>query len=131
MKTTIGLISVCVLLQLSPYAHAGNTTPAKQIETLISLSGKQPNKSSGQELFISSHGRDWSCSSCHTADPTALGKHVKTKKVIEPIAPVANSERFTDTAKTEKWFRSDCGKVLGRECTPEEQADVLAWLFSL
>lgn len=131
MKLLIALFSAGFLVLLSPHVHATNSTPDRQIETLISLSGKQPNKRSGQEFFTSSHGRDWSCASCHSENPTALGRHATTEKPIQPMAPAANSERFTDSAKTEKWFRRDCAAVMGRECTPEEKADVLAWLISL
>jgi hypothetical protein len=46
-----------------------------------------------------------------------------------PLAPAFNPERFTDTAKVDKWFRRNCNDVLKRECTPVEKADVLAWLL--
>ena len=42
-----------------------------------------------------------------------------------------NAERFTDAAKSEKWFRRNCNDVVGRECTAAEKADVLAWLLTL
>ena len=73
-------------------------------------------------------GEQRACSSCHTADPVASGKHVKTDKPIEPIAASANPERFTDAAKTEKWFRRNCKWTLGRECTAQEKGDLLTWL---
>ena len=38
---------------------------------------------------------------------------------------------FTDPAKTEKWFRRNCNDVMGRVCTADEKADVLAWLLTL
>ena len=47
------------------------------------------------------------------------------------MAPAANPERFTDAAKSAKWFRRNCNDVLGRECTSAEKADVLAWLVTL
>jgi hypothetical protein len=59
------------------------------------------------------------------------GKHATTGKVIAPMAPAFNTERFTDAAKTEKWFRRNCNDVVGRECTPGEKADVITWLLSL
>lgn len=130
MKALVGLISAGFLILLSQHVHAESTTPAKQIETFIRLSGVQPRIESGQEFFTTNHGREWSCSDCHTPDPTALGKHVKTGKAIQPMAPAANPERFTDAAKAENWFRRDCSAVIGRECTPEEKADVLSWLLS-
>jgi hypothetical protein len=71
-----------------------------------------------------------SCSTCHSDDPTVAGKHVITSKSIDPIAPVAGSTRFTELAKSEKWFRRNCKEVVGRECTPAEKADVLRFLLS-
>jgi len=50
---------------------------------------------------------------------------------VQPLAPAANGQRFTDPAKVEKWFRRNCNDVLGRECSAAEKADVLSWLLSL
>ena len=63
--------------------------------------------------------------------PTGTGKHAATGKAFHPLAPAANAERFTNAAKTEKWFRRNCNDVLGRECSAGEKADVLAWLMTL
>jgi hypothetical protein len=94
-------------------------------------SGSAPSASRGQEFFTKNHGREWSCASCHGVVPTQIGKHASTGKSIGPLAPAFNAERFTDAAKTEKWFRRNCNDVVGRECTPAEKADVLNWLKSL
>lgn len=85
----------------------------------------------GQRFFLSKHGNDWSCASCHTSDPTRVGKHAVTARRLDPLAPSANPSRFADTAKTEQWFRRNCRDVLDRECTAAEKADVIAWLDSL
>ena len=85
----------------------------------------------GQQFFAATHGNDWSCSSCHTLNPQRPGMHVKTRKDIAPMAPAANPQRFTDAAKTEKWFKRNCNDVLGRACTAQERGDVLAYLMSL
>ncbi|MCX7175014.1 MAG: DUF1924 domain-containing protein [Proteobacteria bacterium] len=85
----------------------------------------------GQQFFTTRHGREWSCSTCHGAVPTQAGKHASTGKSIQALAPAVNLERFTDSAKTEKWFRRNCNDVLGRECSAAEKADVLAWLLTL
>ena len=85
----------------------------------------------GQRFFLSKHGNDWSCASCHTSDPTRGGKHDVTGRAILPLAPAANPKRFTDAAKAEKWFRRNCRDVVGRECSALEKGDVLAWLGSL
>jgi Domain of unknown function (DUF1924) len=85
----------------------------------------------GEQFFKSTHGNDWSCVSCHTADPRGVGKHAKTGKEIAPLAPTANPQRFTSAEKVAKWFRRNCGDVLGRDCSPEEKGNVLAYLLSL
>ncbi|HMA88462.1 MAG TPA: DUF1924 domain-containing protein [Burkholderiales bacterium] len=84
----------------------------------------------GRELFNARRG-EWSCASCHTDNPAAQGKHAKTAKVIAPLAPAANAERFTDAAATEKWFRRNCNDVLARACTAQEKGDILQYLISV
>ncbi len=90
-----------------------------------------PSATRGQAFFTQTHGRDWSCSSCHGAVPLGTGRHAATGKAIEPLAPAANPRRFTDAAHTEKWFRRNCKDVLGRECSAGEKADVVAFLQGL
>ena len=85
----------------------------------------------GAAFFKTTHGREWSCASCHTQNPMATGRHAKTDKPITPLAPAANAERFTRPDKVEKWFRRNCNDVLGRACTASEKGDVLAYLMSL
>jgi hypothetical protein len=83
----------------------------------------------GRAFFESTHGGDWSCSSCHTQNPLAQGRHAKTGKTIAPLAPAANAERFTSLAEAEKWFKRNCNDVLGRACSVQEKGDVLAYLM--
>jgi mono/diheme cytochrome c family protein len=106
-------------------------TPTEMLATYTAQGGGSASAARGQEFFTSKHGKDWSCSSCHTSNPTSEGKHAATGKLISPLAPAANAERFTDTAKTEKWFRRNCNDVMGRECSAAEKADVMAWLMSI
>lgn len=106
-------------------------TPPEQLGALAAQAGRSPNPTQGQQFFNAKHGREWSCASCHNALPTGEGKHASTGKAITALAPAFNPERFTDPAKSEKWFRRNCNDVLARECTAAEKADVLAWLISL
>jgi len=85
----------------------------------------------GEQFFKTKHGGEWSCSSCHTDDPAAIGKHAKTEKKIDPLAPSANAQRFTRASKVEKWFRRNCNDTVGRVCTPQEKGDVLSYLVSV
>lgn len=88
-----------------------------------------PSAATGDRFFHQVR-RDWSCASCHTADPRQAGRHAVTGKSIAPLAPGANAERFRDRARADKWFRRNCNDTLGRECTAAEKADVLAYLIA-
>ena len=122
-------IPLALLIAWSSQAPAG--TPQEQLSALSAQAGRSPNVAQGQQFFNAKHGREWSCASCHNAQPTGEGKHANTGKSISALAPAFNPERFTDPAKSEKWFRRNCKDVLARECTAAEKADVLAWLMSL
>ena len=129
IRTSAGLCATALgSLLLTGAALAA--TPAELLAGYVSQSGQPAQVARGQEFFTSKHGKDWSCSSCHTATPTGEGKHASTGKVIGALAPAFNPERFTESAKSEKWFRRNCNDVVGRECTATEKADVLAWLLS-
>ena len=121
--------SVVVALCIAAPAYA--VTPSEQLAGFVAQSGQPPQVAKGQAFFNNKHGAEWSCASCHTSSPTVDGKHAKTEKRIHPMAPAFNPDRFTDSVKTEKWFRRNCNDVVGRECTAGEKADVLAWLISL
>ncbi len=77
-----------------------------------------------------SDGKKVSCSTCHTSDPRNQGK-TRANKVIEPLATVANPQRFTDAAKVEKWFGRNCRDVLERACTAQEKGDYIQYLVDL
>lgn len=88
----------------------------------------------GEKFFLArrthSDGEPVSCTSCHTDNPKAPGK-TRANKVIEPIAPAANKERFTDPVKVEKWFKRNCKDVLERVCSDQEKADFIAFMLSV
>ncbi|EME71692.1 hypothetical protein H261_02131 [Paramagnetospirillum caucaseum] len=71
-----------------------------------------------------------SCTTCHTADPAAEGRHAKTGRAIKPVAVSANPKRFTDVAKVEERFERDCQTVLGRVCSATEKGDYIAYMES-
>lgn len=116
-------------LAWAPWALA--TTPAEQLAGYTAQAGAPAQAARGQQLFTARHGKEWTCASCHSASPTVAGQHASTGKSIAALAPAFNPQRFTDAAKTEKWFRRNCNDVLARECSAAEKADVLAWLMAL
>ena len=85
----------------------------------------------GEQFFNAKHGKEWSCASCHENPPNHETKHIVTGKVIKPLSPNSNPDRFTDQVKVEKWFKRNCNDVLARECTSQEKADVLSWLMTV
>ena len=100
-------------------------------EAAAQSAGFRPSALRGGSFFAKSFGvseKMPACVACHTDNPAQAGRHAITGKEIKPLAPAANSERFTDTAKVEKWFRRNCKEVVGRECSPAEKADVVQFL---
>jgi len=79
--------------------------------------------------FASGKSETPSCTTCHTEDPRKTGQ-TRAGKDIEPMAASANPKRFTDQAKTEKWFGRNCNNVLGRECTPTEKGDFITFMLA-
>jgi hypothetical protein len=91
------------------------------------------SQSAGRSAWIREHqstgnGDTRSCSSCHGKDLTQPGRHIKTGKPIEPMAPSVNPARLTDPKKVEKWFRRNCRWTLGRECSPQEKGDFIRYI---
>lgn len=89
----------------------------------------------GEQIYRAKHqhstGKTLSCASCHTDNPGAVGRHEKTGKEILPLAPMANRDRLSDSAKVEKWFKRNCKDVLERTCTAQEKGDFLSYLLSI
>lgn len=109
-------------------------TPASILKSYEAEAGAAGSAARGQQLFMGQFtgGKPDtpSCTSCHTTNLKARGQ-TRAGKVIEPIALSANPSRFTDPEFVAKWFRRNCNSVLGRECSAQEKADVLAYLTSI
>jgi mono/diheme cytochrome c family protein len=85
----------------------------------------------GRKLYTTQGPNQLACASCHTDSPKNAGKHAKTNKAIDPLAPSVNAQRFTDAAKVEKWFKRNCNDALGRACTTQEKGDFMAYVLSV
>lgn len=130
---TLRFITALALLDAAALSHAetpqqmqsGYETAARAQSAAFTASAAR-----GGDFFRNKHGQEWSCASCHTNDPTKLGKHASTGKSIQPMAVSANAERFTLPSKVEKWFTRNCKDVVGRACSAAEKADVVAFLIN-
>lgn len=116
---------------VSETCWAGMSTAKSLLQDYAAQAGVAPSSEKGRTFFVTKHGRDWACASCHGDPPVSSGRHASTNKAIEPLAPGYSAERFTNLAKTEKWFRRNCKDVLARECSMEEKANILSYLISL
>jgi cytochrome c peroxidase len=94
----------------------------------------KPSAEAGKAFYtrkIVVRGKEVSCSSCHTENPAAEGKHITTKKPIKPLAPSANPARFSNLDKVETNFEKHCIDVLGKDCTAAEKADYITYLLTV
>mgnify|MGYP006274872519 CR=1 FL=1 len=130
MKTLYSIFLSIVTIH-STVAIASSSTPTQQLSYWTTQAGINPQIKNGEAFFTNKHGKEWSCSSCHGNPPVSAGKHASTNKTIPPLAPISNPDALTDSAKTDKWFKRNCNDVLGRECTSQEKAEVLAYLINL
>lgn len=123
---------ICVaVLGMSAPSFAADTTPREQLQRWQALAAQPAEATRGQSFFTTERQHGWSCATCHGAPPNRSGEHVKTKKTIAPMAPAFNELALTKEAKVDKWFRRNCNDVVGRECTAQEKADVIAYLLSV
>lgn len=108
-------------------------TPAEVLARYSAKAGAPADAERGQKFYNTNFGRDlgFSCASCHSPNPAQSGRDQITEKRIKPLAPAANSARFTDPQKADFHFDLNCKDVVGRLCTAAEKADVLAWLISV
>lgn len=93
--------------------------------------GAVPNAAAGRAAWtreVAGEDGPRSCSTCHTADPRAAGRHRTTGEPLDSLVPSVNGNALTDPAKIEKWFGRNCRWAWGRECTPQEKADFLSYL---
>ncbi len=74
-------------------------------------------------------GKPQNCATCHGSNLKQEGKHVRTGKKIAAMAPSVNPKRFTKVKKIKKWFIRNCKWTFGRECSAQEQADILNYLI--
>ncbi len=134
-----GVALAVMILFGTPFAVKAGTLNA-DMQSLVAKLQKEAgvkafSADEGKKLFNtkkthSQKNEERSCTTCHTSDPSKQGKTV-VGKIIEPISPAVNKERFTDPKKVEKWFKRNCEWVLERECTPKEKGDFITYMMSL
>lgn len=129
---------ICIaLMALASVNPAFAETPGSLVfgyaaEAAKATPGFAPSAKRGQSFFTKEWGVSQkmpNCTVCHGKNLKVDGKHVITDKRIDPFSPAANQERFTSSAKVEKWFKRNCNEVVGRECTAAEKADFIQFVI--
>lgn len=128
--------TLTLILSLAVSAPVWAETPAELLaaykaEATQAQPGFTPSAERGRQFFLAKrpvNDKMNSCAACHTENPRQAGSHVITGKTIGAMAPAANPERFTSSAKVEKWFRRNCTEVVGRACSAAEKADFIQFL---
>lgn len=138
MKMTAARITIALLLALGP----GTAALAGEREDLIARYAAEARAADpafagfsaarGETLHRTQYGGGKpdtpACTACHGDDARAAGR-TRAGKRIEPMAASVSPARYGDAAKVEKWFRRNCTEVLGRECSPREKGDWLAYMM--
>lgn len=91
------------------------------------------NAEAGKLLWLSvtketEHSIERSCTDCHGNNLNLSGKHLRTGKPIEPMAPAVTPHRLNGKKEIEKWFKRNCKWTFGRECTPQEKGDLILFI---
>jgi len=130
------LIILTLLMQMHVTAVAASPAVEEMLQNFRAQGVTQFNATTGRQFweqaFTRKNGSEVRrCSSCHTTNLRQNGKHIKTGKMIEPLAPSVNAKRLTEVKEIRKWLKRNCTWTLGRECTAQEQGDVLMYLQNL
>ena len=134
MKKQFLMSVVALRFMINFQAHAGSV---ETLQSAYQAAGAGAfSASSGEKMWTKNHldkksGKQRNCQTCHGKDLTKSGKHARTGKVIEPLSPSVNSERFTKVKFIKKWFKRNCKWTVGRECSPQEKGDFLEYLKGL
>ena len=121
-------------LLLPPLAGmAGTPAVNSLLDEYTSQGASAPDAGRGQQLWITKHvattaPMQRSCADCHSSDLRNKGKHVRTGKAIEPLAPSVNSNSLNDARNIKKWLKRNCKWTLGRECSAQEKSDILVFI---
>lgn len=131
-QTFVAIATFTAMQILASTVHASPAVDSL-LEGYRQQGASQFNAKAGQQLWNQSFsnnkgGQPRSCTSCHTDNPGDMGKHAKTGKAIKPMAPSVNAKRLSDEKHMRKWFKRNCKWTMGRECSAQEQGDVLMYL---
>ena len=127
------LLLMALMYAATNFAWADPPTLNTLLKEYAAQGAGKPDIQAGKRLWSKNFNGDKSfperrCSMCHSKNLRQSGQHVRTKKVLKPMAPAVNPERLTSTRKVKKWLKRNCKWTLGRECTASEKANLLFFI---
>ena len=131
MKSTSAFGILIALFLLLSQAQAG---AVETLQQQYQAAGAGPfSATAGEAMWKKNYtdaksGKQRNCQTCHGEDLNQSGKHAKTGKVIDPMAPSVNAERLTKVRTINKWFKRNCKWTLGKECSAQQKVDILTFL---
>lgn len=136
MKTHSALWALGLFLITASPAFAADVVAERLVAYQSEGATDEFSAERGQQMWVEQFSqpngkKPRSCAACHTDDPSVVGKHLRTGKRIEPLAPSVNPERLGNAKDIEKWFKRNCKWTVGRVCTPQEKGDILIYLRDL
>ena len=84
----LGLVFVAGLAAQPAFAETPNEILASIQKEAAGTPGFQGfSAARGESFFKAKHGGEWSCASCHTENPVALGQNGTTPTITLPFSP--------------------------------------------
>ena len=119
-------------IQLTP-ALADEASINTLLQQYQSAGAKKGDAQRGEALWNKTYSgkapfTERSCKTCHTANIKNSGKHARTGKILNPLAPSVNPKSLSEIKKIKKWFKRNCKWTLGEECSTQQKADILTFL---
>lgn len=121
------ILTMGCLLGLSMSSIAAEDAVSSLLKSYQAEGASAASAEQGKQQWQQKQG-DRSCVDCHGTDLTQAGKHVRTSKVIQAMAPSVNPKRLSDAKKIEKWFKRNCKWTYDRVCSAQEKANFLTFL---
>ena len=131
--TFISIVSTSILLLSIPFAKADENTVNTLMKSYQSQGAKKGNAQRGEQFWNKTFSgkapfTERSCKSCHTSNLKNKGEHVRTGKILKPLAPSVNQLSLSKVKKVNKWFKRNCKWTIGSECSAQTKADILAFI---
>jgi len=129
------LVGTFLLLSLASSVVNASSVTDELIKTYSQSASQAFSSQRGKALWhkagLNKQGLQRGCTTCHGENLKAKGKHYRSGKTIQAMAPSVNSTRFNKLKKVKKWLKRNCKWTFGKECTAQQKGDLLTYLSQL